>query len=193
MNFRTAAKLGLGTLLAGIAISTFHTIGILNQIAELSSVTWLDLTYFFFGATNWIYFGLISLFCFIIFSPGLQKTGVVITGIAALLQTVFSGIDIYSIVWFPLDGMGHYVWLTYVKMAAALAVLVFAILVLLRPAGRAAKFAALAAGLAVIAGALVQVSSLSLDGLVLAEIISATFVAQWFWVLFLNWDKVRLV
>ncbi len=89
--------------------------------------------------------------------------------------------------------LGNDIYYVLLELVVPLTLLVFSLLLASAPRGLALRITALLTGLALLASILHQAFFYGLfDVYPIIDIVSAAFIAQWFWVLFLEWKTMRI-
>ena len=193
MKIHTTAKTALGAAIVGFIFTTIDGITFARALAELGSPGG-QAVLAFLASLRWTYMGLIAFLYHLIFRPQSKRRGIWALGAGAAIQLAFSFQSVYfffsKIYWYELLGGGVHIAL--IGLVVPTALLAFAILWGLDPGGLALRVGALVTTLALLMGILYQVLIFGqIDVFSIFDAVSAALVAQWFWVLFLEWKTME--
>lgn len=195
MKIQTAAKTALGAAAVGF---TFTTISIVSFLIPLvnAGAPWPQVLLVFFANLKWLHIGFVLFFSFLLLRPETPGKGVWALGISALVQLAFSCWSVHLFFsdpeWHELLGVNIYIVL--VELLAPLSVLAFSVLFRKRPPGLGLRLLALFTALALLLNIVYQVLFFGqFDVFSIFDAVATAFVAQWFWLLFLEWRKAILL
>ncbi|HOC06157.1 MAG: hypothetical protein ACOX21_05470 [Bacillota bacterium] len=194
MKIQSAARTALGAAVVGLIFSLIQVITMAVQLAN-DGYYWARIALAVVSGLKWVYIGLIVFFIFFLFRSSSLVKGAWGLGAGALVQLAFAAWNSYLLFSDPQWGewLGSNIYLFLIELAVPLALLVFSILLARNPKGTAVRYVALLAGLALLVTIAYQVFILrQFDIFTLFDIASASFIAQWFWVLFLEWKSFEI-
>lgn len=194
MKIKSITKTALGAALVGFI---FSMIQLVNMAMKLSNngYHWTHFALILFSGMKWVYIGLIILFLLILFRPQSVGKGAWALGICSIIQLVLAAWNVNLFFTDPqwTELLGNNVYFFLIDLAVPLALLVFSILMAKNIKGTALRFAALFTGLALLVTIAYQVFVLrQSDVFTIFDIVSAGLIAQWFWVLFLEYKTMEL-
>ena len=89
--------------------------------------------------------------------------------------------------------LGNDIYYVLIELVVPLTLLAFSLLLASAPRGQALRITTLLTGLALLVSILHQAFFYGLfDVYSIFDIVSTAFIAQWFWVLFLEWKSVKI-
>lgn len=194
MKIQTITKTALGAAVMGLIFSVMQLVTVAIQLAEAGS-PWTRIALILFSGMKWVYIGLIILFALIIFRPQSVAKGAWALGICSVLQLILSAWNVYLFFSDPewVELLGSNIYFVLVELAVPIALLVFSILLAAKNRGTALRLSALFSGLALLVSILYQAFFYGqFDVFTIFDIVSAAFIAQWFWMLFLEWKTLKI-
>ena len=194
MKIQTITKTALGAAALGFIFSMIQLVTMAIQLAD-DGYLWTRIVLFFFTGMKWVYIGLIILFIIIIFRPQSLVKGAWALGISSVIQLFLSAWTVY-LYFAAATGermLGNDIYYVLLELVVPLTLLVFSLLLASAPRGLALRITALLTGLALLVSILHQAFFYGLfDVYSIFDIVSTAFIAQWFWVLFLERKSVKI-
>ena len=192
MRFQSATKTALGA--AAIASILTFVQSILTAVDLLKARVPLAQTILvLMSGVSWIFFGLLTLFLILTFWPQSQRKGTIALGGSALVQLIFALWRVYLILTVPQwhSLLGYRTYFVLVELAAPLVLLVFSYFLAQKDRGPGLRVTALVAVISLVVGVIYQTFFLGqFDVFAIFDGVATAFIAQWFWVLFLEGRKI---
>lgn len=185
MNIKFATKLALLAAIIRASQSLYLAANFATNLGDLLFQTGWILP--FLANVDWLHSGLSLFLATILFRP--RAVGMGLGGLVAgaLIQ---AGVAINSLL--PIlyiesyrEALGDQKFIAYLGAILPLMVLVFALVYFVKP-GWPVRTVAFLIGLASMTNLLLQIGIYPLNWIFLIKIVAVTFVAQWFWLLFLQ-------
>jgi hypothetical protein len=194
MKFKSITKTALGAALVGFIFSMIQLVTMAMKLSN-NGYHWTHIALILFSGMKWVYIGLIILFLLILFRPQSVAKGAWALGICSIIQLVLAAWNVNLFFTDPqwTELLGNNVYFFLIDLAVPLALLVFSILMAKNIKGTALRSAALFTGLALLVTIAYTVFVLrQSDVFTIFDIVSAGLIAQWFWVLFLEYKTLEL-
>lgn len=194
MKIQAITKTALGSAAVGLIFSVIPLVTMALRLAD-NGYHWTRTALILFSGMKWVYIGLIILFVLIIFRPQSVAKGAWALGICSIIQLALAAWNIYLFFSDPewTELLGSHIYFFLIELAVPLALLVFSILMTKNLKGKALRYTALITGLALLVTIAYQVFVLrQYDVFTIFDIVCAGFIAQWFWVLFLEWKTMEI-
>jgi hypothetical protein len=194
MKIKTITKTALGAAAVGLLFSLIQLVNLAIRLADSGS-PWTRIALVLFSGMKWVYIGLIILFVLIIFRPQSVAKGAWALGFCSVIQLTLAAWNIYLFFSAPewVEFLGGNIYFVLIELAVPITLLVFSILLVAKNRGMALRLTALLTGLALLITIMYQAFLYGpFDVFTIFDIISAAFVAQWFWVLFLEWKTIQI-
>lgn len=194
MKNQSAARTALGAAVVALIFSLIQVVTMAVQLAN-DGYYWARIALAVFSGLKWVYIGLVIFFIFLLFRSHSVAKGAWVLGVCALIQLAFALWNSYLYISDPQwrEWLGSNVFLFLIELAVPLALIVFSILLARNLKGAVLRYVALLTVLALLITIAYQVFLLrQFDVFTLFDIACASFIAQWFWVLFLEWKRAEI-
>lgn len=194
MKIKSITMTALGAAVMGLIISVIQLVTFAIQLAESGSL-WTRIALIIFSGMKWVYIGLIILFVLIVFRPQSLVKGAWVLGICSFVQLFLAAWNIYLFFSEPewVELLGGNIYFVLIELAVPITLLVFSILLAAENRGAAVRLTALFTCLALMVSIMYQVFFYGqFDVYSIFDMVSAAFVSQWFWVLFLEWKTLKI-
>lgn len=186
LRILSTTKSAFGAAVLGLAFS------LVEAISNLVSAAWQDVIPIL-GDLRWSFIGMIILFSILIFKPEKKNKGLMAVLLLCGIQTLLLLAKIYLLFsWFH-EELGSTIYFVFLELVVPIALMVFAAFMQYKPEHWGGRYTSLATVLAFVISVVYQVLLLgNFDVFTIVGSVSAGFVAQWFWVLFMEWKIVDL-
>lgn len=189
MKILSTTKSAFGAAVLGLAFSLVEVISSLVTAAKAGAL--YDIIPIL-GDLRWSFIGMVVFFSILIFRPENKKKGLRAVLFLCGIQSLLLLAKIYLLFSLFHEELGSTIYFAFLELVVPIALLVFALFMQYKPEHRGGRYASLAVVLAFVISVAYQVLLLgNFDVFTIVGSVSAGFIAQWFFVLFIEWKAVE--